>query len=86
MIDFIDTHVHFVDQKDPALRFSWLEPEFVHPRLGDIDDMKHFVWKPEGLKAEARFTGLSKVVNVQAALDSADPVSETAFLQAAACY
>ncbi|HET6507995.1 MAG TPA: amidohydrolase family protein [Baekduia sp.] len=84
MIEFIDTHVHFIDQKDPNLRFSWLEPEFVHPRLGDIDDMKHLTWKPEGLKAEARFTGLTKVVNVQAALDSEDPVAETAFLQAAA--
>jgi predicted TIM-barrel fold metal-dependent hydrolase len=84
MIDFIDTHVHFIDQKDPDLRFSWLEPDFVHPRLGDIDDMKHLTWKPEGLKAEARFTGLTKVVNVQSALDVDDPVAETAFLQAAA--
>jgi predicted TIM-barrel fold metal-dependent hydrolase len=81
LLEVIDTHVHFIDQTDPRLRFSWLEPEFVHPRLGDIGDMKHLVWKPEGLRAEARFTGLTKVVNVQAALDVADPVDETAWLQ-----
>jgi predicted TIM-barrel fold metal-dependent hydrolase len=81
VLELIDTHVHFIDQKDPRLRFSWLEPGFVHPRLGDIDDMKHLVYKPEGLRAEARFTGLTKCVNVQAALDIADPVDETAWLQ-----
>jgi predicted TIM-barrel fold metal-dependent hydrolase len=81
LLEFVDTHVHFIDQKDPRLRFSWLEPEFMHPRLGDIDDMKHLVWKPEGLKAESRFTGLTKCVNVQAALDISDPVDETAWLQ-----
>jgi predicted TIM-barrel fold metal-dependent hydrolase len=81
MVEFIDSHVHFIDQKHPRLRFSWLEPEFVHPRLGNIDNMKHLIYDPAGLRAETRFTGLTKVVNVQAALDVADPVDETAWLQ-----
>jgi predicted TIM-barrel fold metal-dependent hydrolase len=81
MVEFIDTHVHFIDQKDPKLFFSWLHPDFVHPRLGNIDNMKHLVYDPAGLRAESRFTGLTKCVNVQAALDIPDPVDETAWLQ-----
>lgn len=81
MVEFIDSHVHFIDQKNPKLHFSWLLPEFVHPRLGDIDNMKHLVYSPAGLRAEGRFAGLTKCVNVQAALDIEDPVDETAWLQ-----
>lgn len=80
----VDTHVHFIDQTREDLRFDWLEPEAVHPILGNIDNMKHLVYDAAGLEAESRFAGVSKCVNVQAAIGSPDPVAETAWLQAMA--
>jgi predicted TIM-barrel fold metal-dependent hydrolase len=81
VVEFVDTHVHFIDQTDPKLHFSWLLPDAIHPKLGDVGNMKHLVYDPAGLRAEARFTGLTKVVNVQSALGIPDPVEETAWLQ-----
>ena len=39
-LPFVDSHVHFWDLKHPTLRWVWLEPEFVHPLMGDIDGLK----------------------------------------------
>jgi predicted TIM-barrel fold metal-dependent hydrolase len=79
--EFVDTHVHFNDMKHPELVWVWLEPDFVHPHLGDIDQMKHLRYDADGLRAESRFAGTTKVVHIQAAIGSPDPVVETEWLQ-----
>ncbi len=76
----VDTHVHFFDLGHPDLRYVWLEPDFVHPILGDIDAMKSRRYDATALWAEARFAGLEGFVHVQAAIGSADPVAETRWL------
>ena len=37
---FVDTHVHYWDLKNPELRYVWLEPDWIHPILGNIDALK----------------------------------------------
>jgi predicted TIM-barrel fold metal-dependent hydrolase len=76
----IDTHVHFFDLQHPDLKYVWLEPDFVHPNLGNIDAMKSLRYDVEALWAEARFADIEAFVHVQAALGSADPVDETRWL------
>lgn len=78
----IDTHVHFWDMATPDLgmKWVWLEKEFVHPILGDIDAMKSVKYTIESVFAESRFADVSGFVHVQAALGSADPVDETRWL------
>ena len=39
-IPFVDTHFHLHDMKRPELRYAWLEPDAVHPFLGNIDAIK----------------------------------------------
>jgi predicted TIM-barrel fold metal-dependent hydrolase len=78
---FVDTHVHFYDLKHPALRWVWLEPDFVHPNLGDIDPLKAQRYAVDEFVAETRFQNVAKVIHVQAALGSPDPVEETRWLQ-----
>ena len=80
-LPFVDTHVHFYDLKHPALRWVWLEPDFVHPNLGDIDPLKAQRYGVDEFMAETRFQNVSKVIHVQAALGSPDPVEETRWLQ-----
>ena len=38
----IDTHVHFWNMATPdeGMAWVWLEKDFLHPILGDIDGMK----------------------------------------------
>lgn len=81
---FVDTHVHFNDTAHDTLEWVWLAPGWIHPLLGDIENMKHLRYDADGLRAEARFANVSKVVHVQAAIGSPDPVDETAWLQAMA--
>lgn len=78
----IDTHVHFWDMATPGLgmKWVWLEKEFVHPILGDIDAMKSVKYTIDSVVAESRFADVSGFVHVQAALGSEDPVSETRWL------
>jgi len=78
---FVDTHVHFWDLKHPTLRWGWLAPEFVHPLMGDIDGLKRLRYAADEYLGESRFQNVSKVVHVQAALGSADPVEETRWLE-----
>jgi predicted TIM-barrel fold metal-dependent hydrolase len=80
-LGFVDTHVHFNNMKHPELKWVWLEPAFVHPGIGDIDQMKHLRYEAEGVRAESRFSGTTKVVHVQAAIGSPDPVVESEWLQ-----
>lgn len=81
---FVDTHVHFWDLSHPDLRYVWLEPEFVHPQLGDITPVKQPRYGADEFVAETRFANVTKAVHVQAAIGSADPVDETRWLEAAA--
>lgn len=78
----IDTHVHFWDMATPGLgmQWVWLEKDFVHPILGDIDAMKSVKYTIDSVFAESRFADVSGFVHVQAALGSEDPVSETRWL------
>ncbi|MDZ4045886.1 MAG: hypothetical protein U1E32_08920, partial [Rhodoglobus sp.] len=78
----IDTHVHFWDMATPGLnlKWVWLEKDFVHPILGDIDAMKSVKYGIDSVFAESRFADVSGFVHVQAALGSEDPVEETRWL------
>jgi predicted TIM-barrel fold metal-dependent hydrolase len=80
-LPFVDTHVHFYDFSRDDLRWAWLEPAFVHPVLGNIDGIKARRFVADELIAETRFANVSKIVHVQAALGSENPVNETAWLQ-----
>lgn len=81
-IPFIDTHFHLHDMKHPTLRWSWLEPDAIHPSLGDIDAIKAQHYWIQDYIAETRFSNVTKAIHVQAALGSADLVEETRWLQA----
>lgn len=78
----IDTHVHFWDMVTPdlGLKWVWLEKEFVHPILGDIDAMKSVKYGIDSVVAESRFADVSAFVHVQAAIGSEDTVDETRWL------
>ena len=80
-LPFVDTHVHYIDLKDPVLHYAWLQPDWVHPLLGDIDGLKVLKYTAEHYIAETRFQNVTKCVHVQAALGIADPVDETRWLQ-----
>jgi predicted TIM-barrel fold metal-dependent hydrolase len=80
-LPFVDTHVHFYDFSRDDLRWAWLEPDFIHPVLGNIDGIKARRYIAEEYIAETRFANVSKIVHVQAALGSPDPVKETEWLQ-----
>ena len=81
---FVETHVHFHDLAQPELRYSWLEAGWVHPILGDIRAIQSGRYLPDDFIAETRFQNVGKVIHVQAALGTTDPVKETEFLEAAA--
>ena len=81
-IPFVDTHFHLHDLKRPELRYVWLERDWVHPLLGDIDPIKSQHYWIQDFMAETRFSNVPKAVHVQAALGTLDPVDETKWLQA----
>jgi predicted TIM-barrel fold metal-dependent hydrolase len=80
-LPFVDTHVHYWDLKDPNLKYAWLERDWVHPILGDIDGLKVLKYMAPQFVAETRFQNVSKAVHVQAAIGIDDPVEETRWLQ-----
>lgn len=80
-LPFVDTHVHYWDLKDPNLKYEWLERDWVHPVLGDIDGLKVLKYTADQYIAETRFQNVIKCVHVQAAIGIADPVQETRWLQ-----
>jgi predicted TIM-barrel fold metal-dependent hydrolase len=81
---FVDTHVHFYDLNHPDLRYEWLMPDAVHPVMGDIDELKVPLFGAEQFLSEVQGVNVARVVHVQAALGSEDPVDETIWLQHAA--
>lgn len=81
-LPFIDTHVHFSDLRDENLAYVWLQPEFVHPVLGDIGAIQAQRYWADDFVRETRYANVTKSIHVQAALGIADPVEETKWLQA----
>lgn len=80
-LPFVDAHIHYWDLQDPKLKYVWLEPEWVHPILGNIDGLKVLRYSADEYVAETRFQNVTKVVHVQAAIGITDPVEETKWLQ-----
>jgi predicted TIM-barrel fold metal-dependent hydrolase len=78
---FVDTHVHYYDLRDQDLYYAWLQPDFIHPILGDIDAIKALRYDADAYMAETRFSNVTKCVHVQAALGIKDPVKETEWLE-----
>ncbi len=81
-IPFVDTHFHLHDMKHPQLRYGWLEPDAVHGFLEDTDPLKSQHYFIKDYIAEIRFANVPKAIHVQAAVNTPDPVVETAWLQA----
>lgn len=81
-LPFVDTHFHLHDMKHPELRYGWLEPDAVHGFLPDTDPLKSQHYFIKDYIAEIRFANVPKAVHVQAAVNTPDPVVETAWLQA----
>ena len=84
-LEFVDTHVHFWDLGHLDLYYSWLQPDSLHPQLGErLDGIKGKNFLAEDFVAETRGANVIKAVHVQAALGIEDPVRESEWLQAAA--
>jgi predicted TIM-barrel fold metal-dependent hydrolase len=81
-LPFIDTHFHLHDLKHPSLRYGWLERDAVHGFLPDTDPLKSQHYFVKDYLAEIRFANVVKAIHVQAAVDTPDPVDESAWLQA----
>jgi predicted TIM-barrel fold metal-dependent hydrolase len=81
-LPFVDSHVHFSDLQNPNLYYSWLQPGWKHPILGDIEAIQAQRYWADDFVAETRFANVTKSIHVQAALGIADPVEETKWLQA----
>jgi predicted TIM-barrel fold metal-dependent hydrolase len=83
---FVDTHVHFFDMREQQLRYAWLElggdPGEAEV-LGDYAAIRAERYWAEDFVAETRFHNVERVVHVQAAIGSRDPVEETKWLQIA---
>ncbi|MBB1482912.1 amidohydrolase family protein [Tessaracoccus sp. MC1865] len=81
---FVDTHIHLFDLSHPSLRWDWIDTPDDHYELGNIDQIKMRAFTMRALEAEARFSGVTSFVHVQAAIGSPDPVEETRWLEAMA--
>lgn len=79
---FADTHVHIWNLADPRLHYSYLEPGFVHPQLGDISPLKRD-YSIDDLIEDFGRVNTRWAVHVQAAFGIEDPYDETAFVQEA---
>jgi predicted TIM-barrel fold metal-dependent hydrolase len=81
-LPFVDTHVHFWDLNHPRLHYAWLQPEFVHPIIGDIGAIKFPLYGADEFLAETAADNVIKAVHVEADVNvDDDPVQETAWLQ-----
>lgn len=80
LIPIIDTHIHLWDLKHPELKWVWLDKDAAHPILGNIDAIKSVQFLLDNVWAEARFSGISGFVHIQAAIGSPNPVTETVWL------
>jgi predicted TIM-barrel fold metal-dependent hydrolase len=80
-LPLVDTHIHYWDLQDTTLHYAWLQPEWIHPVLGNIDGLKVLRYTADEYIAETRFLNVAKAVHVQAAIGIDDPVEETRWLQ-----
>lgn len=78
---FVDTHVHFNDFSHEQLVWSWLEPGAGHGLIENPEGYKHRRYTSREFAGETRFANVTKVVHVQAALGTPDPVAETVWLE-----
>ena len=79
-MQIVDAHHHLWDLDTNP--YPWLRPETPHP-AGDLTPICRSYTLPDYLE-DARNQELAKSVHVQAEIDRADPVRETAWLQAIA--
>ncbi len=80
---FTETHAHFHDNRPPQLHYDWLIPGAdPDPDLGDYAAIRSERYWPDDFLAETRFQNVERVVHVQAAIGTEDPVAETHWLQA----
>lgn len=82
-IPFTDAHVHFYDVRIPGLRYRTFMPE--SPRieqLGDHSSIQAQRYWADDFIAETRFQNVNRVIHVQCASRTPDPVQETRWLQA----
>lgn len=77
----VDTHVHFWDRRRNGLRYDWLADDAAPTALGDLDGLRAPRFSVGEYRAESRFQNVSKVVHMDAAAGTPDPVAETAWLQ-----
>lgn len=78
----VDTHVHFWDHRSTGLRYAWLDDE--PSPLGDVDGLRTPRHAVADFRGESRLQHVTKVVHMDAAAGSPDPVAETAWLQSLA--
>lgn len=84
-LPFVDTHVHLYDLRSPDLAYEWLAPGGDPGEtevLGEYGSIRAERYWADDFAAEVRFQGVERVIHVQAALGSEDPVEETRWLQA----
>lgn len=82
-LEFTDTHVHFWDLADAKLRYEWLLPGVGEdPDMGNYDAIKSQRYWADDFIGETRFANVTRMVHVQAAIGTADPVDETRWIQA----
>ena len=80
---FTDTHVHFYATGHESLRYEWLVADVpVDDDLGDYSAICARRYWPDDFVRETRFQRVGRVVHVQAALGTSDPVEETRWLHA----
>jgi predicted TIM-barrel fold metal-dependent hydrolase len=80
---FVDAHVHLWDLATPGVRWRWLEWDYhePHPLFGNYDAIKMPRYDATAFRAESRGAGTVKIVHLQAAVGTPDPVAETAWLE-----
>lgn len=68
--------------REQALSYGWLEPEATDDDLGDYGAIKALRYWPDDFLAETRFAPVTKVVHVEHAVGTPNPVDETRWVQA----
>jgi predicted TIM-barrel fold metal-dependent hydrolase len=79
-IPFTDAHVHFWDHSLPGVRWRFLESDFDHPRLKGTQRLDAPRYSSEEFLSEAGEQAPSKLIHVQCAMATPDPIQETMWL------
>ncbi|MQF97065.1 MAG: hypothetical protein FI682_02310 [SAR202 cluster bacterium] len=74
---FIDSHVHLYDMKHPTLHYGHWQPDEDLP-LRELGNRNYLA---NDFINEAKPLGMKKMIHVQAAIGSKDPVEETKWLE-----